>query len=54
MNQIHPTNSGRTAAQFTAALLLKKHMSPLFSQLQAELKRIAPNVSDQQKDQQKP
>jgi hypothetical protein len=44
MNQIHLTNSERTKAQFTAALLLEKPVNPSFGQLQAELKRVAPNA----------
>jgi len=44
MNQIHLPNSGRTSAQFTAALLLEKPVNPSFGQLRAELKRVAPNA----------
>jgi hypothetical protein len=44
MGEAHLPNRGRAKAQFTAALLLEKQVKLSFSQLEAELKRIAPRA----------
>lgn len=44
MSEDHLPNPGKTKAQFTAGLLLEKQVKFSLSQLQAELKRIAPRA----------
>jgi hypothetical protein len=45
MSEAHLPNPGKVKALFTAVLLLEKQVKLSFSQVQAELKRIAPPVA---------